>query len=129
MKDEEEVLALWRRAKRARQTATLLATEDCNASVSRAYYAAFYAVSALFMREGRRFRKHSGIEAAVHRDLVHTGRWSKMLGSQYSFLLDARSVGDYGGYTDVNPASVERSLQAVKDILNAVQKLHPDLFR
>ncbi len=128
MRADEEVLALWQRAKRAQRTAILLATEDPNAFASRAYYAAFYAVSAPFMHEGHRFRKHSGIESAVHRDLVHAGRWSKILGSQYSFLLDARSVGDYGGYADVNPSAIERSLEAVEDILTAVQQLHPDLF-
>lgn len=33
-------------------------------AINRAYYALFYAVSALLLEEGRQFKKHSGVRAA-----------------------------------------------------------------
>lgn len=60
----------WNRALRALRTAERLVDEDPDASASRAYYAAFFAVRALFALEQRTFRKHTEVEAAVHRDLV-----------------------------------------------------------
>ena len=41
-------------------------------AVNRAYYACFYSVSAVLVRRGEKFSKHSGVRAAVHRSLVKT---------------------------------------------------------
>jgi len=68
-----------------------------DAAASRAYYAAFYAVSAHFALEGKSYTKHSAVEAAVHRDLVKTGIWDMDLGRGYSRLAQLRTRGDYGG--------------------------------
>ena len=42
-------------------------------AINRAYYAAFYAASAVLLSQGRHFVKHAGVQNALHRDLVHTG--------------------------------------------------------
>ncbi len=81
---------LWARAIRALKTAALLVDNDPDAAASRAYYAAFYAVSALFALEGRTFTKHTAVEAAVHRDLVKPGRWPIELGRAFSELVASR---------------------------------------
>ena len=88
----------WDRAVDALRDAHLLlfANEGFDSAASRAYYAAFHAVSALFALERRTFTKHSALEAAVHRDLVKAGRWSSDLGRDFSFCVDVRGVGDYG---------------------------------
>ena len=67
-----------------------------DAAASRAYYAAFYAVSALFALEECDFAKHSQVRAAVHRDLVKSGRWPTERGEDYSFILRLRETADYG---------------------------------
>jgi HEPN domain-containing protein len=53
-------------------------------AIYRAYYALFYAVSALLLEEGRRFSKHSGVRAAFNRDLVKPGRLSRKHGELYN---------------------------------------------
>ena len=66
----------WDRARDAlRDAHLLLSNGGFDGAASRAYYAAFHAVTALFALEGRIFAKHSALEAAVHRDLVKPGRW------------------------------------------------------
>jgi uncharacterized protein (UPF0332 family) len=45
-----------------------------NFAVNRAYYACFYAASAVLLSEGRKFVKHSGVRAALHLHLVKTAR-------------------------------------------------------
>ena len=45
-------------ADRALQTAAMLVTTDPESAVSRAYYAAFHAVTALFALRGQSFIKH-----------------------------------------------------------------------
>ncbi len=51
-------------------------------AVNRAYYACFYAASAVLLKMGKKFVKHSGLRGAVHRELVKTGlidrKWGKV---------------------------------------------------
>jgi len=61
-----------------------LAAHAYTFAINRAYYALFYAVSALLLEEGRRFSKHSGIRAAFNRDLVKPGRLSRKHGELYN---------------------------------------------
>jgi len=49
-------------------------------SASRAYYAAFYAASALLLNEGIDTSKHSGVIALVHQHFVKSGKLSKEQG-------------------------------------------------
>ncbi len=42
-------------------------------AASRAYYAVFYASSALLLKEGLEFGKHSGVIAAIHQKFIKIG--------------------------------------------------------
>ncbi|HUP49477.1 MAG TPA: HEPN domain-containing protein [Thermoanaerobaculia bacterium] len=110
------------RADQALGSAELLADSDPDASASRAYYAAFYAVSALFSAEGRSFRKHSALEAAVHRDLVRAGRWPPDLGEAYTRLQLRRITGDYGGELHVNRDDARDAIEAARQIVQEVRR-------
>jgi uncharacterized protein (UPF0332 family) len=119
---------LWARALRALRTALLTLPPDPDATSSRAYYAAFYAVSALFALEGKTFTKHAAVESAVHRDLVKTGRWPVERGKEYSFLFELRSTGDYGGAEHVSDEEAREALEAARRILQAVHDASPQDF-
>lgn len=99
-----------------------------DASASRAYYAAFYAVSPLLALRGQSFSKHSAVEAAVHRDLVRTGQWPPALGRAYSYLLELRTTGDYGGGEHVTREEAEKALANVRLILLAVRQAEAEVF-
>lgn len=114
--------SLWERAQRAARTASTLVEEDPDAAASRAYYAAFYAVSALFAKEDRFFSRHRAVEAAVHRDLVREGRWSQTLGKAYSSLRRLRSIGDYGTSQHVSARDAAGAVKNAEMILEAVAK-------
>ncbi|MFO7897637.1 MAG: HEPN domain-containing protein [Planctomycetota bacterium] len=86
----------WERAQKALQVARSVLSLHPDTAASRAYYAAFYAVSAHFAGAGRTFKKHSALEAAVHRDLVKPGTWPRELGARYTMLIELRRTGDYG---------------------------------
>jgi uncharacterized protein (UPF0332 family) len=121
-----EIEALWRRAKRALETARLLAQRDPDGAVSRAYYAAFYAVTALFALAGGTFRKHTALEGAVHRDLVKTGRWDADSGAAFSDLAKARMVADYGAIAPLTPDDAVAAVRNAQRVLDAVQQTSPE---
>jgi uncharacterized protein (UPF0332 family) len=100
---------------------------SADAAASRAYYAAFYAVSALFALEGCDFSKHTQVQAAVHRDLVKAGPWPTERGEDYSFVLRLRETGDYGGSRHVSADEAAEAIAAATRILEAVRCAHPEL--
>jgi uncharacterized protein (UPF0332 family) len=124
----EERADLWRRALMALNTARADAAFDSDAAASRAYYAAFYAVSAYFAAQGKSFRKHSALEAAVHRELVNAGLWTVERGRDFSALQELRSIGDYGGGRHVPPAGAKEAIAAAERILRAVNAIDPEAF-
>jgi uncharacterized protein (UPF0332 family) len=118
-----EARDFWQRALKAAETAESLVKSDSDASASRSYYAAFYAVSALFADCGRTFPKHSAVESAVHRDLVKTGKWTIELGAAYSTLASLRATGDYGGGLHVDADAAKMAFKNARAIIEAAHKL------
>ncbi len=117
---------LWKRAEDAFKVSESNLSISPDSAASRAYYAAFYAVSALFASRGAVYRKHSAVESAVHRDLVKAGIWEKELGKNYTDLIELRSTGDYGGIEHVTFAEAKEAVNMAKKILNAVKKVCPE---
>ena len=120
----------WDRAVDAlRESRLLLANSGLDGAVSRAYYAVFHAVTALFLLEGRVFTKHSALDAAVHRDLVKAGTWSSDLGRDFSFCADLRGVGDYGTKVRVDAKQAADAIASAHRVLVAVRDALPVDFR
>ena len=124
----QEASALWSRAIQALRTAKSNLSIDADAAASRAYYAAFYAISALFVLQGKTFSKHSALERAVHRDLVKAGHWPVERGKDYSFLRKLRATGDYGGGIHVSNEEAVEALEAARRIVQTVRDTSPETF-
>lgn len=122
-----EVVDHWERALRALKTAKLLVAEDPDAAASRAYYAAFHAVTALLLLEGKSFQKHSGLETAVHRDLVKARRWPADRGADFSWLSRIRATADYGTGMHVTAAEATDALDRATRMILAIHHDSPDL--
>jgi uncharacterized protein (UPF0332 family) len=121
-----EIVELWHRAQEAlRATGTLLAAGFPDFAAARPYYAAFYAASAQRLAEGKTFRSRRGAVALIHREYVRTGRLPLDIGRVLSTLADLRSVGDYGGVTDVSRAEANGALLEAQQFLEAVRALLP----
>jgi uncharacterized protein (UPF0332 family) len=95
--DVQYVIDYWmRRADEALASMRLEeATDHYHFAVNRAYYACFYAASAVLLQEGCKFVKHSGVRSAVHQELVKTGRLDVRWGDVYDQLFDSRHRADY----------------------------------
>lgn len=116
-----EVSDYWERASQALRTAEALVESDPDASASRAYYAAFHGISALFALRQQTFTKHTAVESAVHRDLVKPGLWPVEVGAAFSWLVSLRYTGDYGGQEHVLPEDARIAVERARLILEAVR--------
>jgi len=72
-------------------------------AINRAYYAAFYAASAVLLRRDRRYARHATLRGAVHRVLVKGGLLESELGRDYDQLFESRQRVDYIELVTVDP--------------------------
>jgi hypothetical protein len=72
-----------------------LAADSIRGAVNRCYYAAIYAASALALRDGESFRRHSALIAYFQREYIKTGRPARDLGRILQKAFDSRSETDY----------------------------------
>jgi uncharacterized protein (UPF0332 family) len=94
-------------------------------AVNRCYYAAFYAASAVLLKRGHKFVKHSGVRGAVHRDLVKTGLISEQWGRFYDELFAQRMKGDYVAFTTFERKTVESFVQRSRQLVEALRAVLP----
>jgi uncharacterized protein (UPF0332 family) len=95
-------------------------------AVNRAYYACFYAASAVLLLAGHKFVKHSGLRGAVHRELVKNGRLAPEWGKAYDRLFEARQTADYLAWAEVDPAEAEELLAMARGFVARMRLLYAD---
>jgi uncharacterized protein (UPF0332 family) len=121
---EAEIAANLERAEASIQAAKDLAEGGYYDFVaSRAYYAAFYAATAVLLCEELEFSKHSGVIAFIHREFVKTGRLDKRHGKNLNWLFELRGVGDYGATVHVSRRDAERAIKVAAEFLDAIEAL------
>jgi uncharacterized protein (UPF0332 family) len=121
---EQEIVANLERATQSVQAAKELAKIGYHDfAASRAYYAAFYGATAVLLKEGLDFSKHSGVIASIHQRFVKTGKLSKEHGKNLNWLFELRNVGDYGVTAHVSQPQAEQAILAAESFLEAINAL------
>jgi uncharacterized protein (UPF0332 family) len=64
-------------------------------AVRNLYYACFYALTAVLLKEGHSFKKHTAVKAALHKELIKAGIVEPVWGKFYNKVFDSRHEGDY----------------------------------
>lgn len=118
-----EAARLWlEKSSEAQSAGRVVLNTSPAAAVARAYYACFYSACAVLILEDRRFVRHSGVRAAVHKHLVQTERLSSELGAAYDDLMASRHKADYetGAWT---VEKAEKALDMADRIVTALKAL------
>lgn len=124
MKYAAEIAAHLERAEASIRAAEDLASAGYyNFAASRAYYAAFYAATALLLSEGLEFGKHSGVVAAIHQKFVKTGKLNARYGKALNWLFELRGIGDYGVLVHVSQQDAEQAIKVAADFLRVATSL------
>ena len=92
-------------------------------AINRLYYAAFYSVSALLLQRGLKFRKHSGVRSACHREFVRSGELELPWGQFYDRLFESRQEGDYLPLVSFEMDYVEEQVQLCRGFLDRLDEL------
>jgi len=119
--------AEWQRAHRTLASARQLVETDPDSAASRAYYAAFHALTAALALRGQTHAKHAAVRAALHRDLIQPGQLNHETGRIYDFLMDLRETGDYGGLAQVTPDNAKSAAEKARTFVEAIRQACPGL--
>jgi uncharacterized protein (UPF0332 family) len=122
--NSKEISANLERAETNLQAAKdLLEKEYFDIAAARAYYSAFYAASALLLREGLDTSKHSGVIALIHQHFVKTGKLDKEQGRNLNWLFEIRGIGDYGVEIHVASGEAHLSVKVAEKFLESTKEL------
>jgi uncharacterized protein (UPF0332 family) len=94
-----------------------------NACVNRLYYACFYAVSALLVRDGLSSSKHAGIRGLFNREYVKTGKVPKDLARIYNDLFERRQEGDYIDFVSFQESQVVPWISKAEELVGYIAGL------
>lgn len=100
----------------------LIAHSENNASVSRAYYAMFYAVQALMHKENIKCSSHGGLISTFSKQFVKTGIFPGEVGRSLNDAYDLRQTSDYDVEINISRASAIEALEQSKNFVNMILK-------
>jgi uncharacterized protein (UPF0332 family) len=100
----------------------LLDNTDFDSSVSRSYYAMFYAAEALLMTKDLKFSSHKGVLSAFGQHFVKTGLFPKEVQRKLQKAFDERQRSDYSFQPGVNQADARQILQDAREFVDQAKK-------
>ena len=116
-----EIDSLVKRAKRYIRSAELLLNDkDYESSVSRTYYAMFYAAQAVLLTEKLTFSSHKGVISAFGKHFIKTEIFPKEMGRELNRAFEKRQIGDYGYTFVVSDEEAVQLLQYGKEFVNKI---------
>ncbi|MHB1127093.1 MAG: HEPN domain-containing protein [Bacillota bacterium] len=126
MTEENKHIITYRmdRAKEALVEAKILINAGhTRTSVSRLYYACFYAVSAYMYSKGQSRSKHTGVREWFHQKMVKKGLIHQDIGKAYNNLFDNRQKADYDDLVEFEIDAVEHWFEQAKRLVYEIGKL------
>jgi len=103
------------------ETRILIENKLWNTAINRMYYACYYAVGALLVKQGVETSSHSGSRQKFGQLYIHTGLISTEHGKHYSELFEKRQKGDYNDFIDFDEETVLRFFQPSIDFINVIE--------
>ena len=111
------------RAEESYSDAIILAEKErWNSVINRLYYACFYAVIALLLKNDIETQTHDGSRTQFGLKFIKTGLIDKKFGKTYSKLFDMRQKGDYGDLYDYDKETVLPLIDLTKAFLEEIKK-------
>jgi len=93
-----------------------------NAVINRLYYACFYAVISLLIKNGIETQSHDGTRTQFGLHFIKTGKIGKSYGKLFTKLFDYRQKGDYGDMFDYDENIARPLIGQVKEFIEEIRK-------
>lgn len=93
-----------------------------NAVINRLYYACFYAVIALLIKNDIKTQSHDGARSQFGLHFIKTGKIDKSYGKLFTKLFDFRQKGDYGDLFDYDENIARPLIGQVKEFIEEIKR-------
>ena len=97
-----------------------LASSHYSSACNRAYYAIFYAASALLFTKGFSYSKHSAVISAFRQHFIKTGEFDAKWSKAYEFIMSSRQLGDYDFSVEIE---ADRAINSVSEATAFVEEV------
>lgn len=119
----KKVETLIERAKTAIASAELLLSEnDHDGSVSRSYYAMFYAAEALLLTKGLKFSSHKSVISLYGEHFVKTGIFKHEIGKRLKRTFERRLEADYSFAPQIDEEEAKEVLNWTKEFVKEIRE-------
>ena len=92
-------------------------------SVNRMYYACFYEVTALMIKDDFKSSKHTGVKSFFIQQYVKTGKVSVEWGTFYAEMFKYRQDSDYKDFVRFEDQRVKEWLDKTMEFIQTIEKL------
>ena len=92
-------------------------------AANRLYYACFYAVTALLIKDGYETHTHNGVKILLGLHYVKENKIKKEHGDLFKHLFRLRQTGDYEVWIDVDQQDVAPLLEPAKNFIHEMERL------
>ena len=92
-------------------------------AVRDSYFACFHAFSAVLIKAGKTFRKHSEVRSILHRDYVKGKKLAVEWGKHYDWLFDNRQKADYRPLVDFDIEQVRDIIEKSEGFLRVMKAM------
>ena len=127
MTEQEKQEMILYRIQRAKDTLheveILIENQLWTTSINRIYYACFYAVSGLLLKNDIKAESHGGTRRMLGLHFIKTGIISKDLGKFYTDIFDMRHTGDYDDFVDFSKEDVLDAIIPAKKLIAEIESL------
>ena len=90
-------------------------------AVSRAYYAAFHAMTAALLSRKLSYSSHGQLIGAFNREFIKTGIFPKDFSAVIQALFDDRQIGDYGVFIKISKSTAIEHIKKAENMVEAIR--------
>ncbi len=101
----------------------LVKAELWNTAVNRLYYACYYSVIALLIKNNIDTQTHAGVRQMFGLHFIKTEIIDKDLGKYFSNIFNMRQTGDYDDFFDYTRDDVIELIEPAKQLINRIKEL------
>lgn len=101
----------------------LIKNEYWNTAVNRMYFACYYAVGSLLVKNGINTSSHSGVRLKFGQHFVKSGLFNKELAKYYTELFEKRQKADYDDFFDFDQETVLRLYESSKLFIDKIEEI------
>ena len=117
----KEANSLIEKANRYLKSANLLLKDnDPESSISRTYYAMFYAAEAALLIKDKTFSSHKGVISSFGKLFIKTDIFPKEMGRELNRAFGKRQIGDYEYTFVIEPAEADQMLKSGKEFVEKI---------